>query len=269
MNRAPSSISGSPSGGWRWPPPRAAAGPSSLSGSIKALAAPPRCRWVVAVDVSPAMLAVLRARGRESGLANLECVHDGLLSYDHAGGPADVVHSRHVLHHVPNFLKAVPLRLMASMLRPGGVLSLRDLVFSCTLARGRRDRAVARRREHAARRRLSAPGAGDAPAQRTQHLQLAVGADDRAGGIHHQGSGIQRFPDFHRLHMREARLGDGSAMNFSACRFAIRPVKDGEWQSIPSPTRKKVGPLRRRNMRSPIVDRADAVGAGWHRFRRL
>lgn len=98
-----------------------------------ALAAARRCRRVVAVDVSPAMLAVLRDRARESGLANLECVHAGLLSYDHTGGPADIVHSRHVLHHLPDFWKAIALRRMAAMLRPGGVLSLRDLIFSCTL----------------------------------------------------------------------------------------------------------------------------------------
>ncbi|MGI8476605.1 MAG: class I SAM-dependent methyltransferase, partial [Thermomicrobiales bacterium] len=98
-----------------------------------ALAAARRCRRVVAVDVSPAMLAVLRDRARESGLANLECVHAGLLSYDHTGGPADIVHSRHVLHHLPDFWKAIALQRMAAMLRPGGVLFLRDLIFSCTL----------------------------------------------------------------------------------------------------------------------------------------
>lgn len=99
-----------------------------------ALAAAPVSRRVVAVDVSPAMLAVVRERAERAGLRNLECVHAGLLTYEHAGDPADVVYSRHALHHLPDFWKAIALRRVASMLRPGGLFRLRDLVFSCDLA---------------------------------------------------------------------------------------------------------------------------------------
>lgn len=99
-----------------------------------ALAAAPLCRRVVAVDVSPAMLAILRERAAEAGFSNLECVHAGLLSYEHVGEPADVVYSRHVLHHLPDFWKAIALARIAAMLRPGGILRLRDLIFSCDLA---------------------------------------------------------------------------------------------------------------------------------------
>ena len=99
-----------------------------------ALAAAPHCRRVVAVDVSPAMLGVLRERAARAGFSNLECVHAGLLSYEHTGEPADFVYSRHVLHHLPDFWKAIALRRMADMLRPGGSLRLRDLIFSCDLA---------------------------------------------------------------------------------------------------------------------------------------
>lgn len=99
-----------------------------------ALAAAPHVRRVVAVDVSLTMLAVLRERAARAGLATLETVHAGLLSYDHAGEPADVVYSRHVLHHLPDLWKAIALKRIAAMLRPGGVLRLRDLIFSCDLA---------------------------------------------------------------------------------------------------------------------------------------
>jgi SAM-dependent methyltransferase len=99
-----------------------------------ALAAARRCRRVVAVDVSPAMLAVLRDRAAASGLANLECVQAGLLTYDHSGETADIVYSRHVLHHLPDFWKAIVLQRIAAMVRPGGILYLRDLIFSCPLA---------------------------------------------------------------------------------------------------------------------------------------
>jgi ubiquinone/menaquinone biosynthesis C-methylase UbiE len=78
------------------------------------LAAAPLCRRVVAVDVSPAMLAVLRDRGERLDLHNLECVQGGLLTYEHRGEPADIVYSRHALHHLPDFWKAVALARVAA-----------------------------------------------------------------------------------------------------------------------------------------------------------
>jgi hypothetical protein len=51
-----------------------------------------------AADVSPAMLAVLRKKAAAAGVANLEIVRAGFLSYDHAGPPADGVFTRNALH---------------------------------------------------------------------------------------------------------------------------------------------------------------------------
>lgn len=84
---------------------------------------------VIAVDVSPAMLALLRNRAAKGGLSNLECVQAGFLTYVHPGTPADAVHTRHALHQLPDFWKAVALHRIAAILRPGGVLRLRDLIF--------------------------------------------------------------------------------------------------------------------------------------------
>jgi SAM-dependent methyltransferase len=94
-----------------------------------ALAAARRFRHVTAVDVSPAMVAVLRERAAAAGLANLECIRAGFLSYDHSGPPADGVHTRNALHQLPDFWKAVALDRIAHMVRPGGVLRLRDLIY--------------------------------------------------------------------------------------------------------------------------------------------
>jgi SAM-dependent methyltransferase len=94
-----------------------------------ALAVAPRCRRVVAVDVSPAMLAYLQAQAQQAGVDNVEVVRAGFLSYQHAGDPADVVYSRNALHHLPDFWKAVALKRVADLLRPGGVLLLHDLVY--------------------------------------------------------------------------------------------------------------------------------------------
>ena len=95
-----------------------------------ALAAARFCRRVVAVDVSSAMLDVTRTKAARLGLANVEAVQAGFLSYDHRGGPVDLVYSRNALHHLPDFWKAIALLRVADLLRPGGVLFLRDIVFS-------------------------------------------------------------------------------------------------------------------------------------------
>ena len=94
-----------------------------------AFAAARRFGHVTAVDVSPAMIAVLRERAATAGLANLDCVRAGFLSYEHSGPPADGVYTRHALHQLPDFWKAVALDRIARSMRPGGVLRLRDLIY--------------------------------------------------------------------------------------------------------------------------------------------
>jgi SAM-dependent methyltransferase len=84
-------------------------------------------RRVVAVEVSPAMLDALHDRAAH--IDNIDVVHAGLLSYEHRGASADAIHSRNVLHQLPDFWKAVALDRMAQMLRDGGILRLRDLVY--------------------------------------------------------------------------------------------------------------------------------------------
>ena len=94
-----------------------------------ALAVAGLCRHVVAVDVSPAMTAAIRGRVTELGLDNVSVVDGRFLSYEHHGQPADVIFTRNALHQLPDFWKAMALDRMASMLRPGGILRLRDLVY--------------------------------------------------------------------------------------------------------------------------------------------
>jgi SAM-dependent methyltransferase len=89
----------------------------------------PRCGAVVAVDVSPAMVAALRRRVADTGLANVAVVEAGFLSYEHRGEPADFVFTRNALHQLPDFWKAVALDRIAALLRPGGILRLRDLAY--------------------------------------------------------------------------------------------------------------------------------------------
>jgi SAM-dependent methyltransferase len=83
----------------------------------------PHVERVIAVDVSAPMVAAMRARG-------VEAVHAGFLSYEHEGKPPDAVFTRNALHHLPDFWKAIALDRVARLLRPGGVLRFRDLVYS-------------------------------------------------------------------------------------------------------------------------------------------
>jgi SAM-dependent methyltransferase len=96
-----------------------------------AVAAAPFCRRVVAVDVSLAMVAAIRAKAAAAGAANVEPVQAGFLSYEHTGPPADFVYTRNALHHLPDFWKAIAIQRVAGLLRAGGILLLHDLVFAC------------------------------------------------------------------------------------------------------------------------------------------
>lgn len=76
------------------------------------------------------MISAMRARAAERRAANFECIQAGFLTYEHRGTPADFVYSRNALHHLPDFWKGVALTRIAAILRPGGILRLRDLVFA-------------------------------------------------------------------------------------------------------------------------------------------
>jgi SAM-dependent methyltransferase len=89
----------------------------------------PHVKRVVAIDISPAMLTVLRQRVAKAGLTNVECVQAGFLTYDNGTELVDAIYTRNALHHLPDFWKVAALRRMVDMLRPGGVLLLRDLIY--------------------------------------------------------------------------------------------------------------------------------------------
>lgn len=87
------------------------------------------CRQVMAVDLSPAMLEIARAKAASRGQENLVFRQAGLLTYTHQGPPADGILMCVVLHHLPDFFKLLALNRAAALLRPGGRLHLADVVF--------------------------------------------------------------------------------------------------------------------------------------------
>jgi SAM-dependent methyltransferase len=95
---------------------------------LLAAAASAEAGRVIGVDVSPAMLELARRRSDA-----IEWVEAGFLTYEHAGDPPELVHSRNALHHLPDFWKGVALNRIHELLAPGGVLVLRDLVYDFAL----------------------------------------------------------------------------------------------------------------------------------------
>jgi cyclopropane fatty-acyl-phospholipid synthase-like methyltransferase len=97
---------------------------------IFAVAAAKRCAKVYAVDVSVAMLVRARERVDAAGLTNVKFRHGGFLTYEHDASPVDAIVSHVALHHLPDAWKLIGLTRLAGMLRPGGRLHLKDVVFS-------------------------------------------------------------------------------------------------------------------------------------------
>ena len=171
-----------------------------------ALAAARRFGHVTAVDVAPPMVAMLRERAAAAGLANLDCVQAGFLSYEHSGPPADGVYTRNALHQLPDFWKAVALDRIAGMMRPGGVLRLRDLIYDFRPAQAAEvfQRLVRPRRDRS-RRRLHRRGLRRAHPHRVQHLPLAARAD---AGRRRLRDRLRRFhrPPVRRLHLPQVAI---------------------------------------------------------------
>jgi putative AdoMet-dependent methyltransferase len=94
-----------------------------------ALHAARKCRTVYAVDISNAMLDYCRQQATKEGVTNIVLCHAGLLTYEHPAEPADAAVCVAVLHHLPDFWKAVALTRCCRMLKPGGRLYLFDIVF--------------------------------------------------------------------------------------------------------------------------------------------
>lgn len=95
-----------------------------------ALAAASRCRKVYAVDLSRGMLTFAEKKAEARRISNVDFLQGGFLTYIHKGEMLDAAVSQLALHHLPDFWKQVALIRLAGMLKPGGRLCLRDVVYS-------------------------------------------------------------------------------------------------------------------------------------------
>lgn len=85
---------------------------------------------VTAIDISAIMLAFVRARAAGEG-CEIATQHAGFLTMNFPDETFDAVVSGLALHHLPDVWKYVALRNIVRVLRPGGQLILRDVVFAC------------------------------------------------------------------------------------------------------------------------------------------
>jgi putative AdoMet-dependent methyltransferase len=95
-----------------------------------ALSAAQHCAKVYALDLSAGMLRYAKKKAGLRGVSNVMFIQGGFLTYEHQGAPLDAVVTQIALHHLPDFWKQIALIRMAGMLRDGGKLCLRDVVYS-------------------------------------------------------------------------------------------------------------------------------------------
>ncbi|MEW5987213.1 MAG: methyltransferase domain-containing protein [Chloroflexota bacterium] len=107
-----------------------------------ALAFAPHVAWVVATDLTPAMLPVARRLAQERGLSNMVWNAADAEALPFAPASFDLVTCRIAPHHFPHVERF--LAEAARVLRPGGVLAVVDnVVPGAAGVRGRKAKAAA------------------------------------------------------------------------------------------------------------------------------
>ncbi|MEO7156928.1 MAG: class I SAM-dependent methyltransferase [Vicinamibacterales bacterium] len=86
---------------------------------------------VTAIDISDAMLQATQSRAGRLGARGVATEKAGFLTFAASPASIDVVTTQYALHHVNDFWKLVALQRIHRALKPGGLLFLRDVVFSC------------------------------------------------------------------------------------------------------------------------------------------
>lgn len=85
---------------------------------------------VHAVDISKAMLTYAQSKAQKIGAISIKFHQAGFLTYEHQDNLADFVITKNALHILPDFWKMVAFLKMAALLKPNGILYLRDVIFS-------------------------------------------------------------------------------------------------------------------------------------------
>ncbi|MHA7957022.1 class I SAM-dependent methyltransferase [Streptomyces sp. L500] len=100
-------------------------GPGSITADLAALV--PHGR-VTGLDAAPGVLATARATARERGVSNTDFTVGDVRALDFPDGSFDVVHAHQVLQYLDDPVAA--LREMRRVCRPGGIVAVRDVVYT-------------------------------------------------------------------------------------------------------------------------------------------
>lgn len=93
-----------------------------------ALEASKYCQKVIAIDVSKEMLKFAEMKAKSNNIKNIEFYNAGFLTFEYKN--TDSIVSQLALHHLPDFWKSIAIERMFSMLKRGGKLYLKDVVYS-------------------------------------------------------------------------------------------------------------------------------------------
>lgn len=77
-----------------------------------------------------AMLSYAQDKAERVGVNTVQFHRAGFLTYEHQGNLADFVVTKNALHILPDFWKMAAFLRIAGLLKPKGVLYLRDVIFS-------------------------------------------------------------------------------------------------------------------------------------------
>jgi ubiquinone/menaquinone biosynthesis C-methylase UbiE len=100
----------------------------SGSGQL-ALRLAPSVTSVLAVDISPEMIALLQQRARENHVTNVRGLATPIEHLSIEPGSVDVIVSNYALHHLRDADKKTVVERAATWLRPGGRLVIGDMMF--------------------------------------------------------------------------------------------------------------------------------------------
>lgn len=95
---------------------------------------------VLAVDISPTMIELLRANAATAGITNIEARVSPIEDLDIPAGSVDLVVSNYALHHLRDPDKVAAIKAAAGWLRPGGKVVIGDMMFG--RGASARDRAI-------------------------------------------------------------------------------------------------------------------------------
>ena len=88
------------------------------------------CKKVICIDISKAMLNILKENAEKQKINNIETHCAGFLTYRHNDDQVDKMVSKAALHHLPDFWKSIALLNMANTLKRDGKLYFFDVIFT-------------------------------------------------------------------------------------------------------------------------------------------